>query len=146
MEERYYAYVTDVKYFTVKVKTLCMVYWLFSELFKHLAYNIWSARFLLQQERCSICLSTVGQCFPFQMKRMYVLWKSTVTFVHGNLWNLQFFFSVALHFGSVFSLLDEKDGHLMGSNILFVCQILTVKIAVIWDVTSCGVVENYWCC
>jgi len=52
-------------------------------------------------------------------------------------------FSVALHFGAVFSLLDKKDGHLIGINVLFVCQILTVKIAVIWDVTSYGVVENY---
>jgi len=50
---------------------------------------------------------------------------------------------VALHFGAVFSLLDKKDGHLIGINVLFVCQILTVKIAVIWDVTSYGVVENY---
>jgi hypothetical protein len=53
------------------------------------------------------------------------------------------FFSVALHFGAVFSLLDKKDGHLIGSNVLFVCQILTVKIADVWDVTSCGVVEKY---
>ena len=51
-------------------------------------------------------------------------------------------FSVAVHFGAVFYLLD-KNGHLIGSNLLLVCQMLTVKITVMWDVTSFSVVEKY---
>jgi len=62
-------------------------------------------------------------------------------FVHGKLWNIRVFF-VAVHFGSVFSLLDKNDGRLIGSNLLLVCQILTVKIAFMWDVIWCSVVDK----
>jgi hypothetical protein len=43
----------------------------------------------------------------------------------------------------VFSLLDKKDGYLIGSSLLFVSQMLTEKIALMWDVTSCSLVEKY---
>jgi hypothetical protein len=44
--------------------------------------------------------------------------------------------------GNVFSL-GAKDGHLIGSSLLFVCQMLTEKIALMWDVTSCSLVKKY---
>jgi len=42
----------------------------------------------------------------------------------------------------VFSLLDKKDGRLIGSNLLLVFQILTVKIAAVWDEIWCSVVDK----
>ena len=53
-----------------------------------------------------------------------------------------FFFFVAVYFGAVFSLLDKKDAHLIDSNLLLVCQILTMKFAVMWGVILCGVLDK----
>jgi hypothetical protein len=40
-------------------------------------------------------------------------------------------------------ILGKKDGHLIRSSLPLVCQMLTEKIALMRDVTSCSLVEKY---